>query len=639
MTKSINAKLIATLTVCCAAILCVGMLIDYSLSRTEIMTRLKSESLDTINAAVTDLENSLDAIEGVTLFFGRILAQGDYTQSSLEQMLQDIVENNDDVYGATIALNPALVDSPRGFAPYYFYKNNTLSRADLTLGPDEYWRRPWYENAVTAGKPVWIEPYFDSGGGETLMTTYSVPVYRQDENSVMTLYGVITADVTLDELQQYLQRLRLGQNSFGILLSREGVILSARNPESIMQHYQEVAGDSKDSALWDELVNAALKGQLATRDIECPNTAGPCVARMSALQSTGWPVGIIYSENEILEPLRSYQIKTASLGLITILGLALVVTLVSRRLTAPLIALAQVTDQIALGKFDVPLPRIQGEDEVARLILAFSAMKKNLKTFVSDLENATAARGRLEGELAAAREIQMAMLPQAGEATENTDTYALWATVKPAKTVGGDLYTYYCDDSGQLFFALGDVSDKGVPAALFMAKTISHIQQFSRAFIEPGSGMALLNNALEAGNSNCMFVTLFFGVVDFNTHALHFASAGHTPPCVLRDGKAYPVAQESGPALGLAPDQEYPLNVFQLQSGDRIAIYTDGIDEAFNDQAKMYGTERLESELEKTAENTVAEVGARIIRSIDEFAGVQPQSDDISLMLIDIHAR
>ena len=191
MTKSINAKLIATLTLCCAAILLVGMMIDYSVSRKEIMARLKSESLETINGAVTDLENSLDAVEGVTLFFGRILAQGDYTLSSLEQMLQDIVEQNEDIYGTTIALNPELVDAPRGFAPYYFYKNNTLSHADLTLGPEEYWHRPWYTNAVTAGKPVWIEPYFDTGGGETLMTTYSVPVYRQDKNSVLILPVII----------------------------------------------------------------------------------------------------------------------------------------------------------------------------------------------------------------------------------------------------------------------------------------------------------------------------------------------------------------------------------------------------------------------------------------------------------------
>lgn len=638
MIKSINAKLIATLTTCCAVILCLGMLIDYNGARAEIMTRLKVESLETINGTVTDLENSLNGIEGVTSFFAGILAQGDHTQLDLEHMLQEFVERNENIYGATIALNPAHVDNPRGFAPYYFYKNTTLSRADLSLGNDEYWLRPWYADAVTAEKALWIEPYFDRGGGETLMTTYSIPIYRPGASRELALYGVITADVTLDELHQYLQRLQLSRNSFGILLSRAGVILSAKNPDTIMQHYQQMAGAGKDSAQWDELVSAALKGQIASRQIECPEGEGQCVARMSALQSTGWPVGIIYSENEILAPLHRYQIKTVLVGLMMILGVALMVALISRRLTAPLTALALVTDQIALGKFDVPLPRTQGEDEVARLIQAFSAMKKNLKTFVRDLERVTAARGRLEGELAAATEIQMAMLPQDGEASEKTEHYALWAKVRPAKNVGGDLYTYYCDSSGRLFFALGDVSDKGVPAALFMAKTISHIQQFSSEFSEPGCGMALLNNALELGNSHCMFVTMVFGVVDFNTCTLQFASAGHTPPCVLRDGKACPIEQKSGPAMGLAPNQNYPLNTFQLERGDRIALYTDGIDEAFNEQAQMYGHARFESDVEQTAENTVAVAGIAIIRSIDNFSGAEPQSDDISLMLIDIDA-
>lgn len=620
-------------------VLCVGMALDYQLSRSEILNRVKAESLSTINGTVTDLENTLESIERVTVFFGEILAQGNYTHQSLEQMLKNMVESNEQVYGATVALNPDVMSDPRGFAPYYFYEDGSLSRTDFADESGAYWEKPWYANAVAAGKPVWVEPYFDRGGREILMTTYSVPVYRAQASNEVTLYGVITADVALDELHQYLQRLRLGENSYGLLLSRAGIILSAQNPDSIMQHYLQMAVNENDAAEWDQMVTAALKGQVASRQIECPEAAGKCMVRMSALQTTGWPVAVVYSEHALLTPLRRYQMKAALLGVVTIIVLAFIVTVVSRRLTAPLSALAQVTDQIALGKFDVPLPRIQGEDEVSRLIHAFSAMKNNLKAFVSDLEIATAARGRLEGELAAAREIQMAMLPQSGQATIATDQYALWATVRPAKTVGGDLYTYYCDDSGQLFFALGDVSDKGVPAALFMAKTMSHIQQFSSAFSKPDRGIALLNDALESGNSNCMFVTLFFGVVDFNTNILRFASAGHPAPYLIRAGKAKPMPQQSGPAMGLAPDQEYPLNAFQLKNGDRIAVYTDGVDEAFNNKAAMYGTERLESELEKTTSDTVAQTGARIIQSIDDFSGTQPQSDDISIMLVDIHAR
>ena len=636
MTRSITSKLIVLLTLALAVILSAGMAIDYRLSRDEIMSRLQLESLDTINGVVTDLENWLDGVEGSTLFLGRILEQREYTLPGLEQMLRDIVEKNDDIYGATIALNPELVEAPRGFAPYYFHKNNILRYTNLAEEQDRYWQRRWYSDAVTAGKPVWVEPYFDTGGGEILMTTFSVPIYRLDGADERFLYGVVTADVALDELHQYLQRLRLGKSGFGILLSRAGIILSAQNPQTIMQHHLDVAENAGDLTVWKELFQGALNGQVMARQLECPDIPGRCMIRLSSLQSTGWPVGVIYSEDELTAPLRDYQLKTALLGLFTLLVMALVVTVVARRLTQPLTALAQVTDQIARGKFDVPLPRIRGEDEVARLIAAFAAMKQNLKTYVGDLEAATAVRSRLQGELAVAAEIQMAMLPQGGEALEQSAAYELWAKVRPAKTVGGDLYTYYCDSKEHLFIAVGDVSDKGVPAALFMAKTISHIQQYSEAFTDPSKGMALLNNALEAGNSNCMFVTLFFGVLDLRSGVLRFSSAGHTPPSLVRGGRSGPVAQERGPALGLAADQDFPENSIELHAGDRLVIYTDGIDEAFNDQARMYGCERLDRELERTREEPIAYAGINIIRAVDDFAGSTPQSDDICLMLIDI---
>ena len=636
MTKSITSKLIVLLTLSTAIIIALGTAIDYRLSRDEIMTRLEHESVGTINAVVNDLEYWLESVAGTTKFLGRILEQREYTLPGLEQMLKDIVENNNDVFGATIALNPALVDSPLGFAPYYYRKDNVLSYADLTQGEDKYWQRTWYLEAVIAGKPIWVEPYFDAAGGQVLMTTFSVPVYRIDGDNQRFLYAVVTADVALDQLHHHLQRLRLGKSGYGILLSRKGIILSARDPKNIMQHHLKTAGDTTDIESWNTLFAGALNGQVMTHQLECPELPGGCMIRLAALRSTGWPVGVIYVEDEILAPLRNYQLKSALLALVTLLAMAIVVALVSRRLTRPLKALTEVTDQIAQGHLDVPLPRTQGNDEVARLIEAFAAMKRNLKNYIADLESVTAARGRLEGELAAATEIQMAMLPQGGEALEQCSIgYSIWAKVRPAKAVGGDLYSYYSRGNDQLFIAVGDVSDKGVPAALFMAKTISHIQQYSDAFTEPERGMALLNNALESGNSNCMFVTLFFGVLDLNSGLLRFASAGHTPPSLLRNGTSRPVSQESGPALGLAPDLEFPVNSLRLQAGDRLAVYTDGIDEAFNEKNEMFGCERFDRELERTHEASIADAGVTILQTLDQFAGSAAQSDDITLLLLD----
>lgn len=639
MTRSITTRLIVLITLCCALVLTVGMALDYRMSRDEILARLQQESLDTVNTVVTDLENWLEGVEGATRFLGRILEQRDYSEKGLEQMLRDIVENNEDIYGAAIALNPARTASPSGFAPYFFHRNNILSYVDLADVDYRYWEQDWYSQPVAQGKAAWVEPYFDEGGGETLMTTFSVPIYRMDEEEQRFLFGVVTADVALDELQQYLQRLRQGKSGFGLMLSREGVILSAQNPDHIMRSLAEVVEDGPDASTWLQIFEAALAGNVITRQLNCPDLSGVCIARLSTLQTTGWPVGVVYARDELLAPLKDYQLKTAALGMTTLVVLALVITLVSRRLTRPLTALVSVTDEIAHGKLDVPLPRIQSEDEVARLIRAFAEMKRNLRIYIDGLEAETAARSRLEGELTTAREIQMAMLPQGGEAQSEMSGCSLWARVRPAKSVGGDLYTYYHNAAGKLFIALGDVSDKGVPAALFMAKTLSHIQQYSDAFVDPSLGMALLNNALERGNSSCMFVTLFFGVLDPDSGELRFASAGHTAPSLLRAGTTEVVPQDDGPALGLAGELVYPENRLQLQAGDRLAIYTDGIDEAFSEDNQMFGVDRFNAELTRTGSDSVAEAGAAIIAKVDKFAGTRPQSDDISLLLLDFRPR
>ncbi len=633
--KSITTRLIVLLTLCSALIIGIGVLVDYRLSREEILERLRLESLDTIRSAIIDLENLLDGVEGSTLFLARILEQRDYTQPGLKQMLKAIVENNEDIYGATIALNPERVDNPLGFAPYYHHKDGILTYADLASGQYNYRNQAWYTDAVAAGKPGWVEPYYDEGGGEILMTTFAVPVYRVDEQGSRFLYAVITADLALEELHRYLQRLRLGKSGFATMLSRTGIILSGKNPANIMRHYSQAHSDELDSSTWREMFSSVLAGQAVTRRLECPEIFGRCVIRMDTLQSTGWPVAVIYSEKEILTPLREFQTKSAVLGLITLLLMSLAVYFVTRRLTRPLTALAQASDDIARGELNTPLPSARGDDEVARLVRSFTAMKKDLKSYIADLEAATASRSRLEGELAAASEIQMSMLPQGGEAIEQFGEYALWAKVRPAKSVGGDLYSYY-RSGRQLFIAVGDVSDKGVPAALFMAKAISLIQQLSAAEIEPSPAMAQLNNALEAGNDNCMFVTLFLGVLDLDNLQLRFASAGHTPPSLLRDGRVEVLEQDDGPALGLATDQDYPGNTVQLEPGDRLAIYTDGIDEAFNEQAEMFGFDRLNQCLAQTGEAAIVEAGLEIFKAIDKHAGATPQSDDITLMLLQL---
>jgi sigma-B regulation protein RsbU (phosphoserine phosphatase) len=635
--RSIATRLIALLTLCAAVIIGIGMLVDYRLSREQILGTLQRESDETIRAVIGDMENWLRGIEGATNLVARILQQRDYSQPGLQQMLRDVLSSDVDIYGATIALAPGQADSPLGFAPYYFRRNGELVYADLAAPEHNYQQQSWYREAVDAGHALWVEPYYDAGGAQVLMTTYAVPVYRLTVSGERFLYAVITADVALQELHAYLQRLHLGDSSFGILLSREGVVLSSRHRENLMRHFSATTAGQADPEGWQRMFETAIGGAVATQRLPCESAPGQCVFRLGTLQPTGWPVGVVYSEHEILAPLRDFQYKTVAIGLLTLLLMAVAVVLVSRRLTRPLAALAGASDSIARGQLDVALPTIRGDDEVARLIQSFAAMTTDLKTYIADLESATARRSRLEGELSAARDIQMAMLPGQGEASERDETFSLWARVRPARSVGGDLYNYQ-RRGNRLFIAVGDVSDKGAPAALFMARAMGLIQQLAATASDPAAALGALNDALEQGNDNCMFITLFLGVVDLQSQELRFASAGHTAPSLLRGGAAHAIAQQQGPALGLVAGLEYPGNSLALQNGDRLAIFTDGIDEAFNENNEMYGMERFNGELAACADAPVAAAGPLLLEAIDRFAADRPQSDDITLMLLDLKA-
>mgnify|MGYP001815297653 CR=1 FL=1 len=613
------------------------MLLDYRLNRDDILERLQRESQDTINAVIIDMENWLDGVESSTLLVARILQQRDYSHEGLLQILRDAVEVNDDIYGAAIALAPNQADPARGFAPYFFRRNGELSYANLADPDYNYQAQAWYRDAVAAQSALWVEPYYDEGGGKILMTTFAVPVYRESDSGERFLYAVVTADVSLAELHDYLQRLRLGSSGFGTLLSRNGTILSGRNPANIMRHYSDTIVEEVDHNTWREMFDAALKGQVIIRHLTCTDVPGRCVIRLGTLKSTGWPVGVVYSEDEITAPLREFELKTALIGLLTMLMMAIAVAIVTRRLTRPLKDLTLASDRIAQGDLEAPLPAVSGNDEVARLIHSFTAMKKDLKSYIADLETATARRSRLEGELGAAREIQMAMLPHGGEANEVAEDFGLWARVLPARSVGGDLYSYFCRDR-LLFITVGDVSDKGVPAALFMARAMSLIQQLAATADDPAAAVALLNEALTSGNDNCMFVTLFLGILDLDSLELRFASAGHTAPSLVRDGGVSSLLQETGPALGLSPDLAFPTNTVALHPGDRLAIFTDGIDEAFNEQDQMFGIARFNAALLAAGGLSTGAAGRELFDTLATFTGSTPQSDDITLLLLDIAA-
>ena len=245
----------------------------------------------------------------------------------------------------------------------------------------------------------------------------------------------------------------------------------------------------------------------------------------------------------------------------------------------------------------------------------------------------TSSRQRIESELNIAHEIQLGLLPVplAGDIRLHVD---LRAVMRPAKEVGGDLYDYFELPDGRLCWAVGDVSGKGVPAALFMAITRTLIRATAEDETDPAVIVYRVNNRLSANNPNMMFVTLLLGVLDLSTGALSWANAGHPPPAVIgADGAVRLLEGRSGPACGVQEDLPYRRLDAQLGPGETLVGYTDGITEAMNVRNEQYGDARM---LELLAANPgeAADLAKRLVSDVDAYAGEAEQSDDITLVVI-----
>ena len=242
------------------------------------------------------------------------------------------------------------------------------------------------------------------------------------------------------------------------------------------------------------------------------------------------------------------------------------------------------------------------------------------------LEETTTAKERIESELRIARDIQMSMVPQAFPERSDLDLYGLMA---PAKEVGGDLYSFEIIDN-QLYFCLGDVSGKGVPASLFMAQAIRLFRAMAKQRRKPCDIATRLNNELSENNDNGMFVTMFIGEADLTTGHLYYCNAGHNPP--LLDGEFIDV--ESNAPIGLWPELDYVGEELDNISGKMLFIYTDGLNEAENLAQEQYGDDQLQQMLQQMEAYTAKQIIDAFSQSVESHRHGAEPNDDLTMLAI-----
>ena len=508
-------------------------LVQYYFAKKSIIEIASKRADDNLENSKVDILNILNQVETAIRNDIWMVRSCLPNRDTIWKVTEHVVRENPSVVGSTVALVPGYYEDRELFSPYSFRSSPNGEIIHKTLASEEYdySSKQWFYEGLKHEDGFWSEPYLDTGGGDIMMTTFSMPV-RDYEGK---LAAVITADVSLDWLKNVFDDVVIYPGSFGMLFSREGKIMVSP-VESLVMHrtLQEMSKQYEDSIAMKHFTNSVLSGENGNLKIR----ARKRVHRVyyAPIERTGWSMSIVIPNDQIMGEINRH---TRIVSLFQFIGLLM-------------------------------------------LMFILLSAHKNQKKYKKLSEN----EERMEKELEIARGIQMAMIPKTFLPSPEREDIDVAARIVPAKEVGGDLYDYFIKDR-HLYFCIGDVSGKGVPAALVMAMTRSLFRSVAAHENSPSTIVSNINRSLAEMNENNMFVTFFCGILNLDTGHLKYYS---------------------------------------------LFLYTDGITEAENISHELFGDDRM-SKVLSVRRNAATHLEV-MEKAIKDFVGDAPQSDDLTMLFI-----
>ena len=480
----------------------------------------------------------------------------------------------------------------------------------------------WYKTAKESSKAVFTDVYLDSFG-RGLTITCVAPFYETDGS----IAGVVGMDILISDLYQSTIAMELDQDSYAFLVDKQGNVISPDMSEKTLA--QE---NGMEESISSKIIAGETGVSLSTDRI---------YFAYSTVEITGWKFCIRNPEAVILEPVKDMDqsIFTAFLAfgavfLIAILAILIFSKRFAESVTLPIIALGKDAKEISEGNLDHRAVS-ETNDEIGDLALNFNKMAEELKEYIDNLTRLTAEKERIGAELNVATQIQADMLPRIYPAFPQFTEFDIYAAMDPAKEVGGDFYDFFLVDQDHLGLVMADVSGKGVPAALFMVIAKTLIKNRAQMGGTPSEILGFVNDQLCDGNEAQLFVTVWFAIVDIHTGKGIAANAGHEHPVVKRaDGSYELVLYRHSPAVATMEGLKFREHEFQLNAGDTLFVYTDGVPEATNADDELFGTDRMLEALNRQPDADLKTLLANVREDIDSFVQDAPQFDDITMLAL-----
>ena len=569
-----------------------------------------------------------------------------YTQIEAENKLMG---NMEEIFAPLVACNENIATIYMGTEGGLMiaYDPNSF---DLDSPDDELYYQfdetTWYQLGKTADGYAFTDTYQDNYG-RGLTITCVAPFTDANGN----FYGCVAMDVLMSELNSTMVNDGVVDPSFAVLIDHNGNYIAGKN----VDQYAEKMGNIFDN---DSNVFLRAAGKEILEKKEGMTVFGEDEnARYIAyatIPSTNWTLCILSPVSTVLQPAVSIReninentdnvVQTVQQGILTVIQSCLVlsaliliiVTLfvgrVSGRISRPLKKLESDVRRISDGHFDQRTD-VHTDDEIGSLASSFNVMTDSLQKYIADLKEVTAKEQRIAGELSAATTLQASMLPRNFADFAGHREFDLFATMSPAKEVGGDFYDFFLIDDDHLGLVMADVSGKGIPAALFMVVAKTLIKNRAQMGGSPAEILEYVNDQLCETNEAQLFVTVWLAILEISTGRGMVANAGHEHPALRRAGGQYElITYRHSPAVAVMEGMQFREHEFELHPGDSLFVYTDGVTEATDANNKLFGTDRMLEALNEEPDAKPDKLLRIVRKHINDFVGGVPQFDDITMM-------
>ena len=595
---------------------------------------------EAINRATQILDKTSLRVEGI---LNRVEVATDMTQwlvqrhpnnpDSMFVYSQGMLLNNPDFYNCSIAFEPYYFkEKGRYFSAYTKFDLDSLRTIQGGSDYYQYFYMDWYLMPTLLDRPCWTEPYMDfdvSTNSYEMVTSYCQAIKDNKGRKI----GVINTSLSLSWLSHTISGVKPYPNSYSIMIGRGGTYFVHPDTTKITRQTIFTQTLEQPDTAMTALGHAMQRGEQGIKRMSI--NGDDCYVFYKPLGKTGCSMAIVCPEDDIFsgfDRLRRAVMSMVIMGLF--LMLFFFIRIITRELS-PLRRLALEAETIASGQFDAQLPELHRTDEIGQLSNSFADMQQSLVRYMGELQDTTAQKASIERDLHIASGIQMGMLPKNFPTYPDRDDVQLFASLVPAKEVGGDLFDFYFHNE-KLFFCIGDVSGKGVPASLVMAVTRSIFRTVSARETEPHRIMTTMNQAMAEMNQTNMFVTLFVGVLDLPTGHLLYSNAGHDAPLLIAEG-VETLPCDSNIPVGVLPNWSYTRQEAQISTGTTIFLFTDGLTEAMNADKEQFRQERVDAVAAQALEQHCYEprqLIAQMTQAVHQFVGDAEQSDDLTMMAI-----